>query len=303
MTLILSLATEDYVIQVADRRLSSNGKLVDDESNKAGFLVSDNAQLLFGFTGIARYGSFDTRKWILKTLYDSSAVEILDIFENFRTRANDFFNKSRLLKKVPPAHKRLSVMFTGYINRIHIGNCIISNFQDFELGVDYPECREHFIIHTAISKPEELHKATFIQRVGAWGAMDKSDEEVLRQMLEEKKPRIAVLDKAVSLVRDMADSPQAYGTIGKQINSTCLEKGDPAPVSQYHTKSVKNETYMSDMVDVRSSTPNIAVSDIKIESHGKPISIPKVPKNHPCPCGSGKKYKRCHMRRKRSVTR
>jgi preprotein translocase subunit SecA len=24
--------------------------------------------------------------------------------------------------------------------------------------------------------------------------------------------------------------------------------------------------------------------------------VPKVERNDPCPCGSGKKYKKCHMR-------
>ena len=31
----------------------------------------------------------------------------------------------------------------------------------------------------------------------------------------------------------------------------------------------------------------------------KKIELPKVGRNDPCPCGSGKKYKNCHMRKKR----
>jgi uncharacterized protein YecA (UPF0149 family) len=48
------------------------------------------------------------------------------------------------------------------------------------------------------------------------------------------------------------------------------------------------------MSDLRSETPNIQISDIKVEVSGTPVSIPKVGRNHPCPCGNGEKYKHCH---------
>lgn len=68
MTLILSLANKDFVIQVSDRRLSSNGRIIDEDSNKSTYLVTDDSRMLFGFTGIAQYKSFVTRRWILDTL-------------------------------------------------------------------------------------------------------------------------------------------------------------------------------------------------------------------------------------------
>ena len=33
----------------------------------------------------------------------------------------------------------------------------------------------------------------------------------------------------------------------------------------------------------------------KEEAAGQPASVPKIGRNEPCPCGSGKKYKKCHM--------
>ena len=35
----------------------------------------------------------------------------------------------------------------------------------------------------------------------------------------------------------------------------------------------------------------------------QPIELPKVGRNDPCPCGSGKKYKSCHMLQERQRTR
>ena len=68
MTFILTLGNGDQVIQLSDRRLTVDGTLHDDESNKAGVLISDDARLAFGFTGLARIGSFATQQWLAAAL-------------------------------------------------------------------------------------------------------------------------------------------------------------------------------------------------------------------------------------------
>ncbi len=294
MTLILALANEEYVIQIADRRLTSNGKLINDDSNKSAYIVTDDSQMLVGFTGLAEYESFLTRRWILDTLSKSKSREIREVFEEFRENATEYFNSNSQLKNVSRKHKRLTVMFTGFVGSGLIGNCIISNYQDFESGEDSSECFDEFRIYPEISDFNTLNKTTFVQRVGAWGAMTDSDERALRAMLLNKKPRKAIVNKAVSLIRKMSERPKSGGTIGKQINSICLEKSTIWPVSQYHTSKVSNEIYLSDMIDLRSATPDIQISDIKFEVSGHPVSIPKVGRNYPCPCSSGIKYKKCH---------
>lgn len=65
MTLILGLANQQQVILISDRRLSVNGKVVEDESNKAATLNLQDARLAVGFTGLARAGRFQTRRWLL----------------------------------------------------------------------------------------------------------------------------------------------------------------------------------------------------------------------------------------------
>ena len=47
MTMILTLGNSDQFIQLSDRRLSSGGWSVDDESNKAGSLVCADAKSEF----------------------------------------------------------------------------------------------------------------------------------------------------------------------------------------------------------------------------------------------------------------
>jgi hypothetical protein len=62
MTFILALGNREQFIQISDQRLSWDGKLVEDESNKAGILLCKDARHIFGFTGLAKYGNFNTRQ-------------------------------------------------------------------------------------------------------------------------------------------------------------------------------------------------------------------------------------------------
>jgi hypothetical protein len=75
MTLIVSLANKDFVVQISDRRLSSNGRLIDDESNKCGVVFCLNARMAFGYTGLARYKNFSTATWLLSVLHDSATPD------------------------------------------------------------------------------------------------------------------------------------------------------------------------------------------------------------------------------------
>lgn len=66
MTLILSCITQDYVVQVSDRRLTKNGQLEDNETNK---VVVWNGMQIFGYTGVAELGpSKQTDQWMTEVL-------------------------------------------------------------------------------------------------------------------------------------------------------------------------------------------------------------------------------------------
>lgn len=99
------------------------------------------------------------------------------------------------------------------------------------------------------------------------------------------------------MVREIADRPQAHGTIGKQLTSNVIPKDlDLGCESSYSSKITKVETYMPTMIyllpDKHLTVDNISVRPV--EKGTIPISVQKVGRNVPCPCGSGKKYKYCH---------
>ena len=80
MTLILGLANQQQVILISDRRLSCNGKVVEDESNKAATFNLQDARLAVAFTGLASAGTFSaicTQGWPESTmpLWDRKEVQ------------------------------------------------------------------------------------------------------------------------------------------------------------------------------------------------------------------------------------
>lgn len=304
MTMILTLGNSDQFIQLSDRRLSSEGRSVDDESNKAGSLVCADARLIFGFTGFARIGAFKTHQWILKTLVDSGSPEhtIYKMLERFKDCASVDFKTLPLLRSLSGSVKRLSIIFSGYLD-FHVpplGACaIITNYQDCITGIDHLEAWDDFkSFYTKERRPLE-EPFTYIQRIGMCPAMNKNDELLLRELLREQKPKEAIIGKGIELIRLMADRPEAHGAIGKQITSICLSH-DPnnAPGGSYHSNVVTYYNHLPSQVVSISDNESLAMMDPWLqveEANGIPVKfIPKVSRNALCPCKSGKKYKHCH---------
>ena len=306
MTLILGLGNREQFIQVSDRRLSWKGKLKDDETNKAGILLCKDARQIFGFTGLANYGNFDTRKWLLNALYECCPpdYEINQIIPRLKERATRDFSTLPELKNVDPQHKRVSIMFSGYNYYAApplgvIG--ILTNFQDFQTGLDSPTAWNHFQMNYWTEIRPLDHDFTIVQRIGTWQAMTSEDESELRQMLREFKPFLAIADKAVSIIRKMSDRPKAGGRIGKHLSVVVLQRDVTQHVlARYYSARVGYKQYVPDEVVGLTDTRRRAVADrvlwIDGEKGIEKLIIPKAPKNSPCPCESGKKYRQCHGR-------
>lgn len=301
MTLIMAMVNKEYAVQISDRRLSSNGRLVDDESNKCGVLYCLNARMTFGYTGLAKWKSFSTFEWLLKILHDSAAPDytIGEILERAKVHATESFNNDPILRDMPMMHKKLSVMFTGFINidgEIKPGCAILSNYHNFENNTAYAEAQDRFEINYASANKDEINP-TLVQRVGNWNDIKEKDINIMRNLLLEGKPSQAIVGKGLELIRDIADRPKSAGTIGKQLTSVVIPKDfNQAVTSNYSSNKVKAETYMPAQVfllpNQHMTVSNISVSPVDKDT--LPISVPKVGRNTPCPCGSKKKYKYCH---------
>jgi hypothetical protein len=304
MTLILALGNSDQVLQVSDRRLSWDGQLTDDESSKAGLLACQNARLAFGFTGLAKWRLFRTREWLLEALLKAGPPDYaaLGVLERLRARASETFRDDPALRNCPPKDRRLSVMFSGYLYQHDpplIGWAILTNYQDIQGGHDDAEAWDEFTLTTWYERRPLDFDITLVQRVGNWRAMTTEDEVALRVLLRARKPASAITGKAVELVRQMADRPAAGGTIGKQLSVIRIPRDQRRPPRhEYHSSVNRHVAYGCDQVLLEPSN-SWAVQDLQIRKVGGsetlPLSVRKVGRNRPCPCGSGRKYKYCHM--------
>lgn len=308
MTFILSLGNNENVIQVSDRRLSSNGKAMDEESNKAGVLICENARLAYGYTGIARIGSFNARTWIASALYEAAngQYDAKNILENFCQLASDRFKKNDL-RYLNPGLKRMSILFSGYLYHHSPSLCVfalVTNYQNFEERKDSFAAWDNFELYLFSDNKSNTDSMSLVQRVGNHLAMNDNDLNHLRKMLIQKKTPDAVLDKALDVFYKMSDEKVSANTIGKQVSAIIIPQDLSMAVnSKYFSAKNVHEAYMPDLIIVteesnKSVISNISVS-VKEPNENNFLAVPKKGRNTPCPCGSGRKFKHCHGKKSR----
>lgn len=296
MTFAIVAANADQVVQVSDRRLTWNGKLGSEAAIKAGHLLCDDASVLYCFTGLAQIGSHSTSFWLMDTLALSAKQEPLwrELIEVFAERASNYFATVPAIRELPASHRRLTVMFTGYTSGQFIVNALVSNFQDFTNFIDHPEARKSFTVYAEKSIVSAPQNPTIIQAIGAFSALTIADETELRLMLEQRAAAEAIRQKAASLVQAISARHRSAGTVGKRLNTARLDFRNPTiPVSGYISDVVENAISLIDQVDGRSYGTGIQIGSVQFSAQS-PIVFPKVHRNAPCPCGSGKKFRYCH---------
>lgn len=69
MTLVLTLVTTRYVVQVADRLVTTDGKRFDPTSNKSLIYLGRNAIVAIAYSGLAYLEGIPTDEWIAQTLW------------------------------------------------------------------------------------------------------------------------------------------------------------------------------------------------------------------------------------------
>jgi hypothetical protein len=313
MSLILTLGNREQVIQVSDRRVTVNGLLQDDdsdESNKCGVINCKGGRLAYGFTGLAKSSKFETREWLPDALLDSGPPDYsaLGITNRLKDRATRDFQNRPEIKSLQPGQKRLSVLISGYLyNRSppYLVYALLTNFVELN-GAENSEAWDHFKCHYWSECSPFQENLTLVRTVGFWSAIKDNELAVLRKLLEERRPVEAILGKALEVMRVAADRQEAKGTIGKQLSSIVLPS-DPFSLwtGTYHSEKLTHKVYLPDAIILESDKRRKYARDVCIESINPntsllPLRTSKIPKNSPCPCGSGKKFKKCHGRHKPS---
>jgi hypothetical protein len=303
MTLILGLANQQQVVLISDRRLLCDGKVVEDESNKAATLNLQDARLAVAFTGLAQTGTFLTRRWLLEALLKSADPDhrMEPTIKRFCDRATRDFAKIVARKK---SDKCLTVVLAGYCYNEATPRCyywLVSNFEGLtdELGI-LAEPLDEFRIHWCREKRPSEESSSLIFAAGTYIALSQHHIHSLRTLLQENKRASALVGKGVEVLRAVAMSPLSKNHVGKQCTSIVLPSSPDASCSlEYHSDTLKTRVFAPSTIEARGGghatfiidSPEIEIRDPSGRS--SILVVPKVGPNHPCPCGSGKKYKKC----------
>ena len=123
-------------------------------------------------------------------------------------------------------------------------------------------------------------------------------EKVGDLLADDRRPAEAAIGKTVELVQQAADSPRAQGTVGKQCTSFVLPVEPDVPGNlEYHSGVVTNTIHGVDIIDAVHGFLIMDPADWTEEGTSEAaMAGPKLGRNEPCWCGSGRKYKRCHGR-------
>lgn len=310
MTLVLALVNDDQVIQISDRQLTnSDGSACVLPENKATVLTLSDARLVCGFAGLAKAGRFRTGRWLLEALAEAAPPDHLahGTVERFTRAATELFQRPDIARGVAPEYRGLSVLFTGYRDVLEPPNIIaalVTNFQNFETGEDEAPWEEFRATYWSVRQDET--NPTYIQRIGQWPAMQPADEHGLRHALRERRSAASLIELGVGVMREIAARPSARRTIGRELSSVVLPPYRPTEVDEgsipvvggFHPVGAAHLWHGVNQVVSIASGPQITLMDPQMGPVEKTptsvVAVQKVGRNKPCPCGSGKKYKRCH---------
>lgn len=301
VTLIVAAGNWDHVVQVSDRRISSGGVALSDDEDKAVHLRLPTADLLVGYTGLARVGSDSMTQALMDCMIriaESGEFEPEAFVRRLCGELTTLF-RSPPLRRYPARDRRLTVILTGFLYleghdrqaRHTVVQALITNFQRWGVG-DEAAAWDEFEPWFAFPIAGEVWP-TLVQRIGNWDAVPQELAEELRQLLAEGKPARAIRDKIVSMLPGWSDK---FPTVGPEANCAILRPRRGVEWSHATSKVSWSVSIGSGVVAIPGEI--WAFMDAQVEAVDKlttpPMNVPQVPKNKPCPCRSGLRYRQCH---------
>jgi hypothetical protein len=296
MTLILGGGNSEYAFLVADRRITPCVQDDDEEVNKTIALYCGDARAAITFTGLARHHAFRADLWILSTLRDAGPPDytltgILDRLANAATRQfASWWNQP---------FGGLAIMAAGFQ---HIGRhqsapflYTVSNYAQRRVagfsGLTRSVIRDHFTVEAG-----DTGTGCYMTTAGHTLALSERALSEVADYIRSRKPSRSVVAKVAAEIQACSRSKNGAGVIGPQCSSVVVPQDPMMPFEgQYHT-SRPTETYFVPARVVVRPDEDLAVSQIAIRTRGRVAALPRVGRNAPCPCGSGKKFKKCHGR-------
>jgi hypothetical protein len=271
MTLIVTAGNANYAVIAADTRLSWDGKLVDDASAKVANLQFCDGKLISAYTGLARWGSFETRKWLHQTLQRVAQLwkktdEVLSLLRAELTRE---FKSNSEIAALSAHQRKLTLVFSGFIDNEFVA-ALISNFQ----GKDglFPEVVDDFMLTRFRATDASGSWCAFF---GALSTVPQHDLEQLNQLIIlHKDDPLPVKGKCHAMV--LRAGPNSGGTVGPNILTATLPRGGHVS-SWYSTEGATDTLITPDNFHALAGNGGypMAIHNVEISIPGQTSQRPK----------------------------
>jgi preprotein translocase subunit SecA len=204
--------------------------------------------------------------------------------ENYERR------KAELSKQALPVFKNIRLTQGN-----HIENVVVP-FTDGKKGLNVLTNMEKTLKSEGTELSSALEKTISLSVIDdAWKehlrAMDDLKQSVQTAYLEQKDPLVIYKMEAYQLFRNMT------GDVNKDIVSFLAHASLPIQQESPNLKEGRQEKTDYSRMRANKEQVDAAGEDYAANEKDKlvPVSVgPKIGRNDPCPCGSGKKYKHCH---------
>jgi SEC-C motif len=281
LTLLAALSNNDHAWLIADRRVTLDGVVIDDEHNKLCVLFCDDARMAVAFTGLATYQTFDTSTWIAETLFEAGKTwgDIASLLHAFTNEANRTFARLAWLSPT------VTFLFCGHI---YMGDSSESRVYVIS-NADHPSPQPQRFTLTSYAAPGPK-----VVIAGMTNAVPQAMSEALFSLLRvERITPQSLLHFAVKRMRTVARDGKSAGLIGEQINAAVVPAlVNTAVTSTYHSAKGSYSAFGANVV----VTNGMIVLGPELHA-GHMLSGPDIRKQDPCWCGSGEQFKHCHLKK------
>ncbi len=269
----LALDIDTSFSMVAEGLVSSFREQEDFEGFKMACIVN------FGLDTSIEEEEF--KKGDLNTLTDRLYAEATERYNR---------HKEELQKQAIPVFKNIRLTQGS-----HIENVIVP-FTDGRKGLNVLSNLDKTLHSNAVELTNALEKTITLAVIDdAWKehlrAMDDLKQSVQTAYLEQKDPLVIYKVEAYNQFRNMS------ADVNKDIVSFLCHSS--IPIQQEDAQLKEGRQQKTDMSKMRANKEEVDATGDDYAANEKdklvPVTVaPKIGRNDPCPCGSGKKYKHCH---------
>ncbi|HRG24127.1 MAG TPA: preprotein translocase subunit SecA [Chitinophagaceae bacterium] len=220
--------------------------------------------------------------------------DINKLIDQLYTEATETYNqhKEEIQKNAIPVFKNIR-----HTQGSHIENVVVP-FTDGRKSLNVLTNLDKTVSTQGAELTNSLEKSITLAVIDdAWKehlrAMDDLKQSVQTAYLEQKDPLVIYKMEAYNQFRNM------NADVNKDIVSFLSHASLPVQEENAQLKEGRQEKTDMSRMKANKEEVDAAGEDYAANEKDKPVPVtvgPKIGRNDPCPCGSGKKYKQCHGR-------